>query len=176
MNKTPKPQKNSRLGEVRYLFNGLLWGLSFWRLLRVSGRKLVTIVSKLVDFTYLRDVSNLLIWGVIIQLLSIMDIPVVIGKMVVPLGWGPLNNQPHIHLISRGYLLGPNPLLKGSLGCHLFGVLSSRSSRAVRSDRPKKIDLWISTPAGAKECPVGRKWSDQWFISPSYKWGSLGVK
>ena len=29
-----------------------------------------------------------------------------IGKMV--------NNQPHTHLISRGYLLGPNPLVKGS--------------------------------------------------------------
>ncbi len=23
----------------------------------------------------------------------------IIRKMVVPLGWGPLNNQPHIHLI-----------------------------------------------------------------------------
>ena len=22
-----------------------------------------------------------------------------------PLGWGPLNNQPHIHLIARGYIL-----------------------------------------------------------------------
>ncbi len=29
------------------------------------------------------------------------------GKMVgKPLGWGPLKNQPHTHLISRGYLLG----------------------------------------------------------------------
>ena len=37
-----------------------------------------------------------------------------IGKMAVPLGWGARNNQPHIHLTSRGYLLGPNPLLKGS--------------------------------------------------------------
>ena len=34
----------------------------------------------------------------------------IIGKMVIPLGWGPLNNQPHIHLTSRGYLLGPNSL------------------------------------------------------------------
>ena len=34
--------------------------------------------------------------------------------MAVPLGWGSLNNQPHIHLTSLGYLLGPNPLLKGS--------------------------------------------------------------
>ena len=29
------------------------------------------------------------------------------------LGWGPLNNQPHIHLISRGYLLGPISPFKG---------------------------------------------------------------
>ena len=33
---------------------------------------------------------------------------------------GPLKNQPHIHriyhYISRGYLLAPNPLLRGSLG------------------------------------------------------------
>ena len=29
-----------------------------------------------------------------------------------PLGWGTLNNQPHIHLISRGYLLGPISLLR----------------------------------------------------------------
>ena len=33
-----------------------------------------------------------------------------VGK---PLGWGPLNNQPYIHLISRGYLLGPISPLKG---------------------------------------------------------------
>ena len=25
----------------------------------------------------------------------------IIGKMMVPLGWGPLRNEPHIHLISR---------------------------------------------------------------------------
>lgn len=31
------------------------------------------------------------------------------GKMVVPLGWVPLNDQPHAHLISSGYLLGPTP-------------------------------------------------------------------
>ena len=41
-------------------------------------------------------------------------LPLVIGKMVEkPLGWGPLNNQPHIHLISRGYLLGPISPFKG---------------------------------------------------------------
>ncbi len=32
-----------------------------------------------------------------------------------PLGWGPLKNQPHIHFISRGYLLGISPF-KGLLG------------------------------------------------------------
>ena len=32
-----------------------------------------------------------------------------------PLGWGLLKNQPHIHLISRGYLLGISPV-KGLLG------------------------------------------------------------
>ena len=41
--------------------------------------------------------------------------PVIIGKMVVPLGWGPLNNQPPIQLISLGYLLGISPF-KGLLG------------------------------------------------------------
>ena len=34
---------------------------------------------------------------------------------------GTLNNQPYIHLISRGYLLGPNPLLK------VFGMFFSQS-------------------------------------------------
>ena len=33
-----------------------------------------------------------------------------VGK---PLGWGPLNNQPHVHLILRGYLLGPISPFKG---------------------------------------------------------------
>ena len=43
-----------------------------------------------------------------------------IEKMVgKPLGWGPLNNQPHIHHIYSGYLLGISPL-KG-----LFGGLNS---------------------------------------------------
>ena len=37
------------------------------------------------------------------------------GTFWVPLGWGPLHNQPHIHLVIVGILLGPNPLLKGSL-------------------------------------------------------------
>ena len=39
-----------------------------------------------------------------------------IGKMLVPLGWGPLNNQPHIHLKNSGYLLDISPfkgLLRG---------------------------------------------------------------
>ena len=33
-----------------------------------------------------------------------------------PLGWGPLNNQPHIHLILRGYLFGPIYPYKRLLG------------------------------------------------------------
>ena len=33
-----------------------------------------------------------------------------------PLGWGPLNNQPHIHLISRVYLLLPISPFKGPTG------------------------------------------------------------
>ena len=43
-----------------------------------------------------------------------------IGKMI--------HNQPHTHLISRGYLLGPNPLVKGfnrgveQLGYHPKGT------------------------------------------------------
>ena len=38
---------------------------------------IVTSVSKLVDFTYLKDVSNLLIYrGEIVHLLSTMDMPV----------------------------------------------------------------------------------------------------
>ena len=32
-----------------------------------------------------------------------------------PLGWGPLNNQPHIHLIYSGYLLGIAPFFQGLL-------------------------------------------------------------
>ncbi len=37
------------------------------------------------------------------------------GKMLVPLGWGPLNNQPHIHLKNSGKFIGAHiPLLKGS--------------------------------------------------------------
>ena len=37
------------------------------------------------------------------------------------LGMGTLNNQPYIHVISRQYLLGPNPLLK------VFGMFFSQS-------------------------------------------------
>ena len=44
---------------------------------RVSGWKLVTIVSKLVYFTYLRDLQPTTYKGVIIRLLSTKDIPVV---------------------------------------------------------------------------------------------------
>ena len=31
-------------------------------------------------------------------------------QMVVPLGWGPLNNQPHVHLRKSGYVLGISPM------------------------------------------------------------------
>ena len=42
----------------------------------------------------------------------------IIGKMLGrgPLGWGPLNNQPHIHLIFRGYLLGVSFLFRAPTG------------------------------------------------------------
>ena len=39
-----------------------------------------------------------------------------IGKMLVPLGWGPLKNQAQKTPNRGGYFLGPNPLLKVSLG------------------------------------------------------------
>ena len=38
------------------------------------------------------------------------------GKMLVPLGWGPLKNQAQKTPNRGGYFLGPNPLLKVSLG------------------------------------------------------------
>lgn len=45
-----------------------------------------------------------------------------IGKVVVlyPFGWGPLYNQPHIHLKNKnsGYLLGPNNRGVKQLGAH----------------------------------------------------------
>ena len=54
--------------------------------------KLVTIVSKLVCENYLGDVSNLLIWGFIITLLSTMDIPA---------GWHPLKQHMNKRTLNR---------------------------------------------------------------------------
>ena len=50
---------------------------------------------------------------------------------MVLLGWGPSINQPQIHFISPGYLLGPNPLLKGSnmFSCsEALGLMAGHSS------------------------------------------------
>ena len=58
-----------------------------------------------------------------------------IGKMVGAQGDDNLNNQPHIHLMSRGYLLGISPF-KGLLGGDRIQIHSLKLTANAPENRP----------------------------------------
>ena len=72
-----------------------------------------------------------------------------IGKMVgKPLGWGPLNNQPHVHLILRGYFWGISPfkelLAAPCQGYYNFTYdISGEHSTTVSIYLPQMMVQWV---------------------------------
>ena len=70
-----------------------------------------------------------------------MPLQILMGKMVVPLGWGTLSNQPRIHLISRGVFIGYIPFAFIPSSTWTYDHGDTGMVRSVRQARQALVDL-----------------------------------